>query len=122
MFTAGYPQTDCQTERMNRIIGKILHNVCAESPKRRSLMNSVVEFSLNNALYASTSYTPFNVNGLTHPRVTLMLPLRASGFNRGGSADRLADISPAAVQQQESEFLTTRLKVLRNVRDALADR
>ena len=36
-------------------------------------------------------------------------------------ADRLADISPATVHKQVSEFLATRLNVLRHVRDALAD-
>ena len=36
-------------------------------------------------------------------------------------ADRLAEISPATVHKQVSEFLATRLKVLRYVRDALAD-
>ena len=35
--------------------------------------------------------------------------------------DRLAEISPATVHKQVSEFLATRLKVLRYVRDALAD-
>ena len=34
-------------------------------------------------------------------------------------ADRLANISPATVYKQVSEFLATRLNVLRNVRDAL---
>ena len=36
-------------------------------------------------------------------------------------ADRLADISPATVHKQVSEFLATRLNVLRHVRDALTD-
>ena len=36
-------------------------------------------------------------------------------------ADRLADISSATVHKQVSDFLATRLNVLRHVRDALAD-
>ena len=84
-------------------------------------MIPVVEFALNNAAHASTGYTPFYVNGLTHLRVPLTLPLRGSGPGGGGVVDRLADISPDTVQQQVSEFLATRLNVLRHVRDALVD-
>ena len=121
MSTADHPQTDGQTERVNHIISDILRSVCAETPKRWSSMLPVVEFALNNAVHASTGYTPFFVNGLTHPRVPLTLPLRGSGLGGGEMADRLADISPATVHKQVSEFLATRLNVLRHVRDALAD-
>ena len=36
-------------------------------------------------------------------------------------ADRLADISPATAHKQVSEFLATRLNMMRHVHDALAD-
>ena len=98
MSTGDHPQTDGQTERVNRIIGVILRSVCAETPKRCSSMLPVVEFALNNAVHASTGYTRFYVNSLTHPRVTLTLPLRGPGLGGGGVSDRLADISPDTVQ------------------------
>ena len=75
-------------------------------------MLPIVEFTMNNSVHASTGYTPFYVNGLTHPRVPLTLPLRGSGLGGGEVADRLADISPSTVQRQVSAFLTTRLNVL----------
>ncbi|CAI5714511.1 unnamed protein product [Hyaloperonospora brassicae] len=121
MSTADHPQTDGQTERVNRVIGDILRSVCAETPRRWISMLPVVKFALNNAVHAPLGFTPFYVNGLTHPRVPLTLPLRGSGLGGGGVADRLADINPATVQKQVSEFLATRLNVLRHVRDALAD-
>ena len=120
MSTVDHPQTDSQTERVNRVIGDILRSVCAETPKRWSSMLPVVEFALNNAAHASTGYTPFYVNGLTHPRVPFMLPLRSSVIGEGELADRLADISPVTVRKQASEFLETRLSVLRHVRDTMA--
>ena len=80
MSTTDHPQTDGQTQRVNRVIGDILRSICAETPKRWSSMLPVVEFALNNAVHASTGYTPFYVNGLTHPRVPLTLPLRGSGL------------------------------------------
>ena len=45
MSTADHPQTDGQTERVNRVIGDILRSVCAETPKRWSSMLPVVEFA-----------------------------------------------------------------------------
>lgn len=77
--------------------------------------------ALNDDVHASTSYTPFYLNGLTHFRVPLMLPLRNSGLGGGEVADRLADITPATACRQVSDFLATRLNVLRYARDALAD-
>ena len=61
------------------------------------------------------------MNSLTHSRVPLTLPLRGSGFDGGGSADKLAEISPTTMQEQVREFLATRFSVLRHVSDAMAD-
>ena len=88
---------------------------------RWSSMVPVVEFALNNAVHASTGYTPFYVNGLTHPRVQLTLPMCGSGLGGRQFTDRLADISPATFQKQIGEFLASRLNVLRYVRDAMAE-
>ena len=76
MSTADHPQTDGQTEQVNRVIGDILRSVCRHTPKRWSSMLPVVEFALNKSVHACTGFTPFYVNGLTHPRVSLTLPLR----------------------------------------------
>ena len=85
MYTADHPQTDGQTERVNRVIGDVLRSVCAESPKTWSSILPVIEFASNNAVHASTGFTPFYVNSLTHPRVPLTLPLRGSGLGVGES-------------------------------------
>ncbi|POM60740.1 putative retroelement [Phytophthora palmivora] len=50
MSTADHPQTDGLTERL-----------------------PMVEFALNNAVYASTGFTPFYLNWLRHPQVPLTL-------------------------------------------------
>ena len=75
-------------------------DICADTPMRWSSMLPVVKFALNNAVHASTGYTPFYVNVLTHPRVPLTLPLCGSGLGGGEVADQLADIIPATVQKQ----------------------
>ena len=120
MSTVDRSQIDGQIELMNRVIDDTLRSVCANTPKRWSLMASVVEFAFNNAIHASTGFTPLYVNGLTHPRVPLTLPFCVSGLG-GEMADQLAEISPATVHRQVNKFLATRWNVLLHVRDALAD-
>ena len=99
MSTSDHSQTNGQTERVNRVVEDILRSVFAETPKRWSSMLPVVEFSLNNSAHASTGYTPFYVNGLTHPRVSLTLPPSGLGLGGGEVADRLADVSPNNVKK-----------------------
>ncbi|KAG3049984.1 hypothetical protein PC122_g23379 [Phytophthora cactorum] len=121
MFTADQPQTDGQTERVNRVLEDILRSVCAEAPRRWSEVLPLVEFALNNAVHASTGFTPFYVNGLANPRIPLTPPRRGSGLSGGGIAARLADISPVAVRKQVDNFVSLRLSVMRQVRDAMAE-
>uniref|UniRef100_A0AAV1VPE6 Reverse transcriptase domain-containing protein n=1 Tax=Peronospora matthiolae TaxID=2874970 RepID=A0AAV1VPE6_9STRA len=59
----------------------------------------MVEFAINNSVHASTTHTPFYVNGLRHPRVPTLLEcnsgLRGRGTraskNRFGSRSSLSD-------------------------------
>ncbi|KAG3191871.1 hypothetical protein C6341_g941 [Phytophthora cactorum] len=104
MSTADHPQTDGQTERVNRVVVDILRSVCAETPRRWSEVLPLVEFALNNAVHASTGFTPFYVNGLANPRVPLTPPRRDSGLSGGGISVRLADISSIAVRTQDDDF------------------
>ncbi|GMF29277.1 unnamed protein product [Phytophthora fragariaefolia] len=53
MSTADHPQTDGQTERVNRVVEDVLRSICAETPRRWSAMLTLVEFALNNAVHAS---------------------------------------------------------------------
>ncbi|KAG2778356.1 hypothetical protein PC129_g10300 [Phytophthora cactorum] len=121
MSTADHPQTDGQTERVNRVMEDILRSVCSKTPRRWSEMLPLVEFALNNAVHASTGFAPFYVNGLANPRVPLTPPRRGSGLSGGGIADRLVAISPVAVRKQVDDFVSLRLSVLRQVRDAMTE-
>ncbi|KAG3067341.1 Transposon Tf2-9 polyprotein [Phytophthora idaei] len=73
MSTADHPQTDGQTERVNRVLEDTLRSVCAAAPRTWSERLPVVQFALNNAVHASTGFTPFYLNGMRHPRVPLTL-------------------------------------------------
>ncbi|KAE9013736.1 hypothetical protein PR001_g15328 [Phytophthora rubi] len=88
MSTADHPQTDGQTERVNRVLEDILQSVCAAEPTKWSTLLPQVEFALNHAVHSSTGFTPFYVNGLRHPRTPLTLP---PAFNLGGGEANAED-------------------------------
>ena len=62
MSTSFHPQTDGQTERMNRNIGQILRT--AVRPDQQDWVEKIdmVEFAINSSVSASTGYAPFELN------------------------------------------------------------
>ncbi|POM68620.1 Polyprotein, partial [Phytophthora palmivora] len=68
MSTAAHPETDGQTERVNRS-SKMFFGVTQLLSKFLPL----AEFALNNAEHASTGLTPFFANNARHPRVPALL-------------------------------------------------
>ena len=89
MSTADHPQTYGQTERVIRVVEDVLRSVCAERHGVGARCSPFVELALDNAVNASTSFTPFNANGIFHPRVPLNVPRSGSGLGGGGLAGRL---------------------------------
>ncbi|KAG3194823.1 hypothetical protein PC128_g9042 [Phytophthora cactorum] len=63
MSTADHPQTDGQTERVNRVLEDTLRSVCAAAPHTWSERLPVVDFALNNAVHASPASTPHSAWG-----------------------------------------------------------
>ncbi|KAG2872462.1 hypothetical protein PC117_g28023 [Phytophthora cactorum] len=68
MSTADHPQTDGQTERVNRVLGDLLKSY-AHSFQQWSDCLPMAEFAINNSVHASTGHTPFYVNAMRHPRL-----------------------------------------------------
>ncbi|KYQ96678.1 LTR-retrotransposon skipper [Tieghemostelium lacteum] len=69
LSTAFHPQTDGQSERTNRTMEQILRNFVNYKMDNWSELLSGVEFSINNAINASTKYSPFFLNFGQHPIV-----------------------------------------------------
>ncbi|GMF53050.1 unnamed protein product [Phytophthora fragariaefolia] len=72
MSTAAHPETDGQTERVNRVLEDVLRSY-ATSFSSWSKFLPLAEFALNNAEHASTGVTPFFANNAWHPRVPALL-------------------------------------------------
>ncbi|KAG2768880.1 hypothetical protein Pcac1_g19965 [Phytophthora cactorum] len=84
MSTAEHPQTDGQTERVNRVLGDLLKSH-AHSFQQWSDCLPMAEFSINNSVHASTGHTLFHVNAMRHPRLPIMLGTVVSSLSGGGS-------------------------------------
>uniref|UniRef100_A0AAV1VKS5 Integrase catalytic domain-containing protein n=1 Tax=Peronospora matthiolae TaxID=2874970 RepID=A0AAV1VKS5_9STRA len=82
MSTSDHPESDGQTERANRVLEEILRGY-VHSFKSWSDFLPMVEFAINNSVHASTTHTPFYVNGLRHPRVPTLLECNSG--SRGGT-------------------------------------
>ena len=69
MSSAYHPQTDGQTEAMNRVVEMILRSLMHESRDYENweTILSIVEFVVNNSPAQSTGYTPFFLNFGYHP-------------------------------------------------------
>ncbi|GMF46262.1 unnamed protein product [Phytophthora fragariaefolia] len=83
MSTADHPQTDGQTERVNRVLLDALKSY-AHSFHHWSDYLPMAEFAINISVHVSTGHTPFYVDAARHPRVPSMLGAVAPSLGRGG--------------------------------------
>ena len=68
MSTAFYPQTDGQTERMNRIVEDLLRHFVSPTMTNWDELLMHAQFAINNAWQESMQNTPFYLNHGRHPR------------------------------------------------------
>ncbi|KAF1332102.1 reverse transcriptase, partial [Globisporangium splendens] len=141
MSTADHPQTDGQTERVNRTLEDILRSY-AHSFTHWNECLPLAEFAINNSVHVSTGHTPFYVNALRHPRVPSILggmsppsvtsPLSGGGVREAAASEQAksAEIShhhgqaTAHAAIVDKDIVTTVLQrqaVIRFVRDSIAD-
>ena len=119
MSTSDHPQTDGQTERVNRVLEDILRSY-AHGFKRWTEHLPMAEFAINNSVHASTGMTPFFVNGLRHPRLPTLLggssPLSGGGTQRQSvSASTSNRFAPLTTQYGSPKPTRTSITTSRQV-------
>ena len=128
MSTADHPETDGQTERVNRVIEDILRSIATTYPKKWSSMLPLVEFAINSAVHSSTGFTPFYMNNMRHPKLPIALggvsnPL-SKGENHGDiisdDCNEVDDYQLNSTATHSQEYLTMRRSIIRRVRDMIA--
>ena len=79
LSTAYHPQTDGQTERMNRTIEQVLRSVVNVEQRDWDEQLPLVEFAINNAKQASTGESPFYLQTGVNPRTPLDVAMTSGG-------------------------------------------
>jgi transposase InsO family protein len=69
MSSAYHPQTDGQTERMNRLLEETLRHYTNDHQSNWVELLPMAEFAINNAWNSSIQSTPFYLNFGQHPRM-----------------------------------------------------
>ncbi|KAF1318872.1 Pol protein, partial [Globisporangium splendens] len=93
LSTADHPETDGQTERVNRVVEDILRSIAVDHPRDWSRWLPYAEFAINSSEHASTAVTPFYFNSLRHPRVPATL---FEGVERSEVGGQLAALDASA--------------------------
>ncbi|KAE8913638.1 hypothetical protein PF005_g23248 [Phytophthora fragariae] len=119
MSTAAHPETDGQTERVNRVLEDVLRSYTTSFASWSSFL-PMAEFALNNSTHASTGLTPFFVNNARHPRVPALLAVRSSNAaavsTLGGGG-----VAPTSKLAQDSSEPPLPQPAKSNTRDATAE-
>ncbi len=101
MSTSDHPQTDGQTEKMNRVAEDIFRSYVTSYDNWIDHL-PMAEFAMNNAPSASTGHTPFYVNRLRHPRLPAFLG-GVFNFSRGGSSTKASSDEKQSESQSIEE-------------------
>ena len=125
MSTAAHPETDGQTERVNRVLEDVLRSYATTFSSWSSFL-SIAEFAINNSVHASHGFTPFFVNFGRHPHVPALLDGDFSTVSVGGTlesnqesedqqADRnkpVANVASSTLRRSERLAKTKRVDLL----------
>ncbi|KAF1317042.1 reverse transcriptase, partial [Globisporangium splendens] len=103
MSTAAHPETDGQTERVNRVLEDVLRSY-ATSFGEWSEFLPLAEFALNNSTHVSTGHTPFYVNYGLHPRVPASLVGEVTTLSGGGTMAKEPQSDLNAVTELKANF------------------
>ena len=106
-FSSAYhPQTDGQTEVVNRSLGNLLRSLVGDQPKSWDLKLPQAEFAHNHAVNRSTGFSPFHVVYGLPPRGPLdLLALPSKVRPHTTAADFVAQLHQ--IHQQTHAHLTT---------------
>ncbi|POM61327.1 Pol protein [Phytophthora palmivora] len=114
MSTADHPQTDGQTERVNRVLEDTLRRICVEAPRSWSDQLPMVEFTQQCGTRINGVY-PVLLEWVTTPQVPLTLrggtdaSILSEGEARKAFSSKVSEIEPESLKRQLSSFIDDRL-------------
>ena len=111
MSTAFHPQTDGQTERMNRTLEEMLRAYSTYSQDQWDEYLPAAEFAYNNSKQASTGFTPFELDCGQHPNAPITMtkesevPAANDFLKHWTSMIDLAKDSLREVQERQKKYV-----------------
>jgi hypothetical protein len=112
MSTAFHPQTDGQTERVNRVLAEYLRHYVNDGHDDWDGLLPMAEFAYNNSLHEAVGETPFYLNYGRHPR--LPTDVRDTTDNRVPSATEFASGVADAVAAAKDKLEQARQRAKRS--------
>lgn len=119
--TSFHPQTDGQTERVNRTLEDYLRHYCASDPSNWLDYLPVAEFTLNNWFHESTQSTPFRLMyGYDPATPAAMLARELGGANvRAAPLSDLRNVSAVEFRRSRQDALERAKRCLTAARDRM---
>jgi ribosomal protein L21E len=115
--SASHPQTDGQTEAINRLLGNLLRSFIGKNLKQWDLILAQVEFAYNNSTNQATEKCPFEVVYGTRPLSPLDLtpssnikPCSVDAEQRAKEIKKLHEKVRENIQKQNSKYKAQRDK------------
>jgi hypothetical protein len=103
MSSAFHPQTDGQTERVNRVLEEYLRHYVNPSHDDWDEWLPLAEFAYNNSVHEATGETPFFLNYGVHPRLPGAVRTQAKSVPAAAEfAERLTQIIDKAKERLEA--------------------
>ena len=94
-----HPQTDGQTEIVNRSLGNLMRSLVGDSPRQWDLMLAQAEFAYNGSRNRTTGRSPFEVVYGTNPTTPMeLVPIPVTKQFSGDAEERAAQIKKMHAQ------------------------
>ena len=115
LSTANHPQTDGQTERMNRTLEDMLRCLVNFEQDNWDTLLPFAQFAYNNSVHASTGQTPFYVATGQHPRLPqdLLHDPAAAADTPNPSANDFATHLVSVIQQARDQLIAAQTRQAR---------
>ena len=91
MSTSYHPQSDGQTENVNRVVQDILRAFVSDSRRDWDRHLTAAEIAINSSRHASTGYTPFFLNHNQEVRLPFGIALKEAVARSEGASGGCSD-------------------------------